>query len=376
MKVITRSLIRKLFDLAQGIPGVISLGIGEPDFVTPAHIREAAKEALDNGLTHYAPARGIPPLREEVARRYERDYGVTVDPYKNFYDYNGGIQALFYAGLATINPGDDVLLPNPGFFCYENMVKSVGGNVIPYPCPEENEFKPDFDGLEAAITPNTKVAFLNFPCNPTGAHVSPDEMQRLVSSLEAHDILVISDEVYDMIVYDGYRPVSALQYSDVERMVVINSFSKTYAMTGWRIGYTLGPEQFTMAVERLYENTQACINTAGQYAAVTALTGPQDFIQEMVSTFDERRKTIVDGLNDLPGISCVMPKGAFYVFPNISGTQWPDAFEFSEELIKQAKVVCVPGDAFGDLGKGHVRMCYAMDTEQIKEALERIKAIL
>ncbi len=368
--------IRRLFDLAQGIPGIISLGIGEPDFVTPEHIREAAKKALDAGQTHYAPSRGIPSLGQEVAKRYLRDYKVTIDPRKNFFDFNGGIQALFYVAFASINPGDEVLVPDPGFLCYPNLVLSAKGKIVEYPCPEDNDFKPDFDTLEAAITPRTKAALLNFPCNPTGAHLYPDEMKRLVKILTQHDILIISDEVYDNIIYDDYRLVSALQYGTVDQMVVVNSFSKSYAMTGWRIGYTLGPEALMNAIERIYQNSQTCINTIAQHAAVAALTGPQDFIGKMVKSFDERRKIIVDGLNDLKGISCFMPKGAFYAFPNITGTKYKTSRKFSEEAIKQAKVVCVPGDTFGKRGEGYVRMSYATATEQIKEALERIKAIL
>jgi aminotransferase len=277
-KAVLPSDIRRLFDLAQGVPGIISLGIGEPDFVTPEHIRNAAKKALDDGQTHYAPSRGIPALGEEVAKRYLRDYNVTVDPRRQFFDFNGGIQALFYVAFASINPGDEVLVPDPGFLCYPNIVLSAGGKIVEYPCPEENDFKPDFDALEATITPRTKAAILNFPCNPTGAHLHPDEMKRLVKILIQHDILIISDEVYDNIIYDDYRPVSALEYGTPDQMVVINSFSKSYAMTGWRIGYTLGPEVLMNAIERIYQNSQTCINTVAQHAAVAALTGPQDFI--------------------------------------------------------------------------------------------------
>ncbi len=375
LKKIRPSGIRRLFSLAQGVPNVISLGIGEPDFIPPAHILEAAKRALDEGRTHYTPTVGIPELREALVEKAKRDYNLSYDPNSEVLVTAGGTEAIFLALLALINPGDEVLVPDPGFVCYEPGVLMAGGVPVSMPVLEKKGFKPDAEGVMSLITGKSRVIITNTPNNPTGSVLSYNDITGLAKLAVERDLIVISDEVYEKITYDDVEHRCLATFSGMrERTVVVNSFSKTYAMTGLRVGYALGPEELISAMTLAHQYITACVNGPAQYAALAALEGSQRFVRDMVSEFDRRRRLLHSRLNEIEGFSYSLPKGAFYAFVNIKEFG-KSSEELSEYLLKKGKVVTVSGSAFGKYGEGYLRFSYATAYEKIEEALDRIEKI-
>jgi aspartate aminotransferase len=355
---------------------VINLGIGQPDFKTPAHIVEAARQALLDGHHGYTPAAGIPQLRESVAAYVERMRGVTVDP-DCVLILPGGKVTMFFAIIMFGQPGAEILYPNPGFPIYESAIAFSGATPVPIRLLEETGFAFDAETVLAQITPATRLIILNSPANPTGGVVPKEEIDKLVKGLEAHPhVAVMSDEIYSRLLYDGREHASLLDYPSLrDRLILLDGWSKTYAMTGWRLGFSIWPKGLIDAAERLAINCHSCVNAPTQWAGIAALEGPQDFVDEMHAAFDARRKLTVDALNALPGIRCVEPGGAFYAFPNITGTG-RTARELQDMLLDQAAVATVAGTSFGALGEGYLRISYANSAENIERAMDRIRDCL
>jgi len=373
VRLIRPSGIRRLFDLAQRTPGVISLGIGEPDFDTPSHVKEAAKKALDEGYTHYTPNAGFPDLREAIAEKLRSENRIEASPDEVIVTGGGGTGALMLASMCLINPGDEVLIPDPGFVVYEPMVLMAGGRPVYVPLREEEGFKMKAEEVERLITPRTRVLVVNTPSNPTGGVMEREDLEPIAELAVKHDLYVISDEVYEKFVYDGHRHVSLASLPGMwERTVTVNSFSKTYAMTGWRIGYAAAPKPLVDEMVKLQQFSMVHAPAVSQRAALAALKGPQDFVDLMVGEFDKRRRLLVERLNSIEGLSCLKPKGAFYVFLNIKGLGLSSE-EAAEWLLKQAGVVTVPGVAFGPSGEGYLRLSYARPIEQLEAACERLE---
>jgi aminotransferase len=366
--------IRRIFELARQ-PGVISLAVGEPDFDTPAHIREAAKAALDRGETHYSSNLGLEELRRAVAARAASS-GLAVDPSTEVIVTVGGVEALYLAMATLLDAGDEVLIPDPGFMVYSSLALLCDARPVPYALRVENGFYPDPGEVEALVTPRTKLMIVNSPGNPTGQVISPEILAGLASLAERHDLLVLSDEVYDAIVYDGRKAVSMVTLPGMEgRTITVNSFSKAYAMTGWRLGYALGPAPIIEGMMRIHQIAAACAPTMLQWGAVTALESDQSFITDMTSEYQERRDLITGLLNRVPGFRCLKPEGAFYAFPDARGTGM-SSVELTEFLLREAKVGCVPGSVFGAQGEGFLRISYATSREKLQEAGERIARAL
>ena len=373
LKKIRPSDIRRFFSLTQGISSVISLGIGEPDFAPPSRVLEAAKQALNEGKTHYTPSMGIPELREALAKKTKNEYGLSYNPENEVLVTNGGTEAIFLALLAMINPLDEVLIPDPGFVCYEPDVLMADGIPISVPLFEKDGFKHDTDVVMSRITDKSRVIIVNSPNNPTGHVLSYEEAASIAKIAVERDLVVISDEVYEKIVYDGVKHYCLATFPGMrERTVVVNSFSKTYAMTGFRIGYVLGPKQIITQMLLALQYAVACVNGPAQYAALAALEGSQDSVRDMVKEFDRRRRLIYSGFMGIKGIRCILPKGAFYIFPNIHDFG-KSSMEFTEYLLSEGKVVAVPGSAFGQHGEGYMRFSYATSYNRIEEALNRIE---
>lgn len=352
---------------------IVHLHIGAPDFETPANIVDAGQKALADGWHKYTPAKGIPDLREAVAENI-RDYrGAEVDP-DQVLIVPGGKPTMFYAIMMFGEPGKEILYPNPGFPIYESVIHWSGAKPVPYALPEEKGFAFSADEVLAQITPETSLLIVNTPANPTGGIVPRAEFDALVSGLEAHPhVTVLCDEIYSRQLYDGEEHVSILQYDSMrERSVVLDGWSKTYAMTGWRLGYGVWPKHLIEHAERLQINSSSCANAVTQVAAIEALRGPQDAVDRMLEAFDERRKIIHAELNAIPGFSCVMPKGAFYAFPNTSGTGI-DSRTLEHELLNDAGVACLSGTSFGAFGEGYMRFSYANSAENIREGLRRVR---
>jgi len=365
--------IRKLFSATQQIPNAISLGIGEPDFTTPAHIINAAKQALDQGKTHYPPSAGIPQLCEALAKKAKHDYGLEYNPNNEVLVAVGATEAVFLALMALINPKDEVLLLNPGFVCYEPDVLIAGGTPVSVPIYEEKGFNLDVSSVMSHITDKTRVIIINSPNNPTGAVFSYDDLLKLSRLVVERDLVVISDEVYEKIVYDSAKHFCLATFPGMrERTIVVNSFSKTYAMTGFRVGYALGPTELIDSMTRVHQYSVACVDGAAQYAAVAALEGSQVCIKTMVTEFARRRRLMHKCLNEINGLSCTLPKGAFYIFANIKQFKMSSA-EFAYHLANEGKLVTVPGSAFGENGEGYLRLSYATAYEKIEEAMDRIE---
>lgn len=354
---------------------IIHLEIGEPDFDTPKNIKEAAKRAIDEGYTHYGPAAGLLEHRIAIAEYISKTRGIPVDP-DEVVVTPGAKPIIFFTILTWLRPGDEVLTPSPGFPIYESMINFVGAKPVLYPLREENNFEIDIDEFKKLVSPLTKMIILNSPHNPTGSVLSKEvlnEIARIV--LEDEDILVISDEVYSEIIYEGEHYSIASIPGMKERTVIIDGYSKTFAMTGWRCGYGVMNKELAKYVTQLQVNSTSCTATFTQIACIEALRGPKDDVKKMVAEFKKRRDVIVEGLNKIPGFSCKMPKGAFYVFPNIKATG-KTSRELQDYLLNEAGVACLSGTAFGAYGKGYLRFSYANSIENIKEALERIdKAI-
>lgn len=355
---------------------VINLGIGQPDFRTPANIVEAGRKALADGHHGYTPANGILPLREAVAADIAERRGVAVDP-DDVVIVPGGKVTLFFAALMFGEPGAEILYPNPGFPIYESAIAFAGATPVPIPLHEKTGFSFSADEVLGKITPRTRLVILNSPANPTGGVVPRREFDRLAAGLEAHpQVAMLSDEIYGRLVYGAHEHVTLLGYPALrDRVIMLDGWSKTYAMTGWRMGYGVWPAALVESAIRLAVNCHSCVNAAVQYAGLAALTGPQERVHEMVSAFDQRRKVIVAGLDRLPGIRCRNPGGAFYAFPNVRGTGM-DARTLQGRLLEEAGVATVAGTSFGAHGEGYLRFSYANSIENIERALARIGALL
>ena len=355
---------------------IISLGIGQPDFHTPDFIVEAAVKALRDGHHGYTPANGIPQLREAVAADLHKRYQVTVSP-DEVMIMPGGKPTMFMSILMFGEPGVDILYPDPGFPIYRSMIEYTGARPIPVPIREENGFAFSAEETLKLITPRTRLLIINSPANPTGGVTPKSEIDRLVAGLEKFpDVCVMSDEIYDHMVYDGETHVCLLSYPSIrDRLILLNGWSKTYAMTGWRLGYAVWPGKLYDYARKLAVNLHSCVNASAQYAGLAALTGPQDEVVKMIAEFDKRRKVVVAGLNKLPGVSCATPKGAFYAFPNVKQTGWK-AKELADTLLNDTGVVTIGGPDFGILGEGYLRLSYANSTENILKALDRMGEFL
>lgn len=359
--------------LADSGRDVINLGIGQPDFKTPENIVEAAVKALRDGHHGYTPAIGIRPLREAVAADIRARRGVEVDP-DHILIVPGGKPTMFFAVLMFGEPGAEIIYPNPGFPIYESVINYSGATAVPMPLREENGFSFSAGEVLGLITPRTRLIILNTPANPTGGVVPKSEMDALAAGLDAHPhVAVLADEIYARMLYDGREHASLLAYPHLrDRVIMLDGWSKTYAMTGWRIGYSVWPAALIDTAVRLAVNDHSCVNAATQFAAVEALRGPQDSVDAMVRAFDKRRRVIVDELNTVPGFSCIEPGGAFYAFPNISETGM-SARDLQNKLLDEIGVATVAGTSFGRFGEGYIRFSYANSTENIRRAIARIR---
>lgn len=366
--------IRKFFDIAATMKDVISLGIGEPDFTTPKPILDAGIRSLQNGETHYTSNWGKMELRQAIADNLQKRYGVKYDPATEVVATVGVSEALYLTFTAILDPGDEVIIPTPCFVSYQAEVILAGGVPVEVPARLENQFMVDPDDIRKAITPRTKCIFIGYPSNPTGAVATREVMLEIAKIAEERDLLVVSDEIYDRLVYDfDHVCFPALDESIQHRTILLGGFSKDYAMTGWRIGYACGPREVLEAMRKIHQYTIMSAPTMGQAAAVAAMVDPQaeEAVQAMIASYDRRRRLMVDGLNNI-GLTTFEPQGAFYAFPNvqISGM---DEDTFAWTLLEEEKVAVVPGTAFGAAGQGHVRACYATAYEQIEQALERMQ---
>ncbi len=351
---------------------VINLGIGQPDFSTPPHIVEAAIKALRDGQHGYTPATGILPLREAIAADYHARFGVDVSP-DLVMVMPGGKVTMFTAIMIFGEPGADILYPDPGFPIYRSMIEFTGARPIPVPIREENGFAFSADETLSLITPQTRLLILNSPANPTGGVTPASEIEKLVRGLARFpDVAIMSDEIYAQMTYDNQVHRTLLAYPEIaDRLILLDGASKTYAMTGWRLGWSVWPKPLYDMARKLAVNSFSCTNAATQFAGVAALTGPQDAAHAMVAEFDKRRKIVVDGLNALPGVSCATPKGAFYAFPNISKTGWK-AKKLASALLEEAGVATIGGPDFGVCGEGYIRLSYANSADNIRKALARM----
>jgi len=355
---------------------VINLGIGQPDFKTAPHIVEAAVKALRDGHHGYTPSPGIPAVREAVAADILRHRGVEVSP-ERIMVVPGGKVTMFFAIMMFGEPGAEILYPNPGFPIYESMIRFSGATPVPIPLLEEKDFSFDADEVLSLVNERTRLMILNSPANPTGGAIPRAEIDRLVMGLERWpQAAILSDEIYARMWYDGAGHVSLLDYPQIaDRLILLDGWSKTYAMTGWRMGYGVWPQSLIEGATRLSVNCHSCVNAAAQHAGIAALEGPQDQVEVMMQAFDERRHVIVEGLNALPGVTCRTPGGAFYAFPNITGTGM-DAGTAERRLLEEAGVAVIAGTSFGAHGEGYLRFSYASSVDSIRAALERIGALL
>lgn len=375
IKTIKPSGIRKFFDIANEMEDVISLSIGEPDFQTPWHIRDEGIKSLEKGKTWYSPNRGFMELRQEIANYYERRFGIPYD-YKNQTLVTvGGSEAIDLAFRTLIQQGDEVIIPEPSFVCYEPLAVMAGGTPVIIRTKNEDNFRLKAKDLEAAITPKSKLLVLPFPNNPTGAIMEREDLEEIAKVVLKHDLLVLSDEIYSELTYGGKRHVSIASLDNMyERTIVINGFSKSYAMTGWRLGYALGPALLIEQMTKLHQYGIMSAPTTAQYAAIEALRNGDRDVCKMRDEYDMRRRLVVDGFNEM-GLSCFEPLGAFYVFPCIKSTGLTSE-EFCTRLIMDKHVAVVPGTAFGECGEGFVRVSYSYSLKHLKIALERIKEFL
>ena len=352
---------------------IVHLEIGEPDFDTPAHIRDAAKRALDAGATHYGPSAGLPELREAIARHVSETRGIDVSP-EQVVVTPGAKPIMFFTIMALVGEGDEVLYPNPGFPIYESVINFVGGRAVGVPLREATGFNFDMDFFERHLSPRTKLIIINSPQNPTGGVLERAQIQRIAAVARERDIPVLADEIYRHFLYDG-EFVSILREPGMpERTILLDGFSKSYAMTGWRLGYGVMPLALAEHVTRLMVNSASCTASFVQLAGVAALEGEQACVGRMVAEFRRRRDLIVNGLNGLPGVKCALPRGAFYVFPNITGTGRPAA-EVAKRLLDQAGVAVLAGTAFGEHGEGYLRLSYANSEANLRRALERMEPV-
>jgi len=362
--------------LAQAGRSIINLGIGQPDFPTPENIVEAAQKALADGHHGYTPANGILPLREAVALDIRKWRGVEVDP-DRIVIVPGGKVTMYFAITMFGEPGAEIMYPDPGFPIYRSVIEFTGAKAVPIPLYEDSGFSFSAEEVLAKITPRTRLIIVNSPANPTGGIVPKDELDRLVAGLAAHpQVVVLSDEIYARMVYDNVPHASMLVYPEIaDRLILLDGWSKTYAMTGWRLGYAVWPANLAEHATRLAINVHSCVNAATQWAGIEALQGPQDEVDRMVAAFDERRQVILERLNALPGFRCVRPGGAFYAFPNITGTGLASR-QLQDDLLAEVGVALVSGTSFGDQGEGYIRFSYANSIANIEEATDRIARFL
>jgi len=373
LRKIRPSGIRRLFALAQRGRDVISLGVGEPDFTPPPHILEASKTAMNEGKTHYTPSSGIMELREALVKKAKMDYNLSYDPESEVLITAGGTEAIFLALQALVNLDDEVLIPNPGFVCYEPNVLIVEGVPVSIPLLEKNRFRFNATDVMSLITEKSRVMIINSPNNPTGSVLSYNEIAEIAKLAVERDLIVISDEVYEKILYDGVKHYCLATFPGMrERTIVVNSFSKTYAMTGFRVGFAYGPAELISPMLLVHQYLTACVNGPAQYAAVAALEGAQDIVKNMVKEFDRRRQLFHSRINEIEGFRCVLPKGAFYAFANIEKLRMSSE-KFTEYLFDKGKVVTVAGSAFGNYGEEYIRFSFATEYDKIEEALDRIE---
>ena len=366
-KIVQPSPIRKMFNLADGMEDVVSFTVGEPDFNTPAHVVDAAVEALRTGKHHYTPNAGILPLREAISEYYVRSRGLHYSPETEIIATAGGMEALLLTMLTLLNPGDAFLLSDPCWTNYSRQIEICSARPVFVPVDAAHDFTFAPEALEKAITPETKGFLVNSPANPTGGIAGRKALEQLAEIAVRHDLYVISDEVYSELLYEGntFTSIAALPGMK-ERTIIVNSFSKTYAMTGWRVGYALGPQHIISQMVKLQENVAACVNTA-----LAALTGSQAPVAEMLETYSQRRAYILDAFSKINGLTCFAPQGAFYAFVDISAAGM-DAETFARDLLQKVRVIVVPGEAFGESGKRYVRLSFATSMENIREGTRRI----
>lgn len=365
--------IRVMFALADQIPGVINLGIGQPDFDTPEHIREAAKQALDQGYTRYPPAKGFDDLREAIAAKLQAKNHIVADPHNEIFVAVGAMQAIFNTVLHLVEPGQEVIVIDPGYDYY-SQIALFGGVAVPVPVREENGFKVDPDDVARAVTPKTKLMIINTPSNPTGAMFDREVLEGLAAIARKHDIFVLADEPYEDIVFDNKQHISMASLEGMrERTISAFTLSKSYAMTGWRVGYAVAPKAIVDEMEKLMEHMVSGVTAMAQRAALAALTGPQDCLQQMCRAYEERRRIVHEGLNAIEGISCLLPESTFYAFPNIKSLGM-SSWDLSRYLVQEHKVALVPGSIFGDNGEGYLRLSFAASNEALREGLARIRA--
>ncbi len=367
--------LAKAKELERQGKSIIHLEIGEPDFDTPLHIRDAAKKALDDGFTHYGPSAGQLELREAIAKHQTERQGYEISS-DNVIVTPGGKPVMFFTIMALVEEGDEVIYPNPGFPIYESMIRYMGGTPVPMQLNEDAGYNADVDNLESLVTPRTKLMIVNSPNNPCGSVIPEPDLQRLAEIAINNDIIVMADEIYKDMYYGDQEHVSITKFPGMrERTVILDGFSKSYAMTGWRLGYGVFPDFLIEPVVRLMTNSVSCTSVFSQMAAIAALEGPQDSVGMMMEEFTKRRDLVVAGLNSLPGITCPEPKGAFYAFPNIKGTGLSSK-EFAEKAMYEAGVALLAGTAFGSFGDGYVRISFANSQENLREAIQRLRTIL
>ncbi len=367
--------LAKAKELERQGKSIIHLEIGEPDFDTPLHIRDAAKKALDDGFTHYGPSAGQLELRESIAKHQTERQGYKVSA-DNVIVTPGGKPVMFFTIMALIEEGDEVIYPNPGFPIYESMIRYMGGTPVPMQLNEETGYNADIDDLKSLVTPRTKLMIVNSPNNPCGSVIPETDLKRIAKIALENDIVVMADEIYKDMYYGDQEHVSITKFPGMrDRTVILDGFSKSYAMTGWRLGYGVFPDFLVEPIVRLMTNSVSCTSVFSQMAAIAALEGPQDSVWMMMEEFTKRRDLVVEGLNSLPGITCPEPKGAFYAFPNIRGTGLSSQ-EFAEKAMYDAGVALLAGTAFGQYGDGYVRISFANSQENLQEAIERLRTIL
>lgn len=369
---IPASGIRRFFELLDSVDGVISLAVGQPDFATPAQITRAAADSMLAGNTGYTSNYGLIELRELLARHLERMYGVSYSPTRELLLTTGVSEALDLAIRALIDPGDEVLVPEPGYVAYEPVLQLAGGRYVAIPTDESTQFMVTVDALRAKLTPATKALLIGYPANPTGAVLDRATLEGIAAFVTEHDLLVISDEVYDRLIYGQQHICFASLPGMRERTVLLGGFSKAYAMTGWRLGYAAAPAHILEAMMKVHQYVMMSAPTAAQYAAVEAMISGEEDVRGMVAEYDRRRKLVYSRLVAM-GLPTVEPKGAFYCFPDIRSSGVPNDIEFAEQLLLEERVAVVPGSAFGQSGQGHVRLCYASAYDQLEDALGRIE---
>jgi aspartate/methionine/tyrosine aminotransferase len=364
--------IRIMFALADEIPDVVNLGIGQPDFDTPEFIRDAAKLALDEGYTRYPPAKGFEDLRRAIARKLKRENNIIADPDTEIFVAVGAMQVIFNTCLHLLNQGDEVIVVDPGYDYY-SQIRLFGGVPVAVPANESNRFKVDPADIKAAITDKTKLMIINTPSNPTGAIFDEEILRAIAQMALEHDLFVLSDEPYEHILFDGHRHISIGSFDGMaERTISTFTLSKSYAMTGWRVGYTVAPPAFIDEMEKLMEHMVSGVTAVAQRAALTAIEAPQDCVREMVAAYDKRRRIVYEGLKAVDGIKCLKPESTFYTFPNIKSFGL-SSWDLAKYLVKEHKVAVVPGSIFGKGGEGYVRLSFAASIEQLKEGIARIK---